>query len=86
MKSKITKFASSAVLAGMLGGLAAPAGAANWLMLQGTEPEGTAARAKVWGFIQAQYQKDNSDPNPADDTYVPLKLVGPDFRSQEPLA
>ncbi len=33
--------------------------AANWLMLQGTEPAGAAARAKVWGFIQAQYQKDN---------------------------
>jgi hypothetical protein len=30
--------------------------AANWLMLQGTEPAGQAARAKVWGFIQPEYQ------------------------------
>ena len=29
--------------------------AANWLMLQGTEPNGAAARAKVWGFIQPEY-------------------------------
>ena len=30
--------------------------AANWLALQGTEPGGSAARAKVWGFIQPEYQ------------------------------
>ena len=30
--------------------------AANWLMLQGTEPGGSAPRAKVWGFIQPEYQ------------------------------
>jgi hypothetical protein len=35
----------------------APAQAANWLMLQGTEPEGAAARAKIWGFVQPQYAK-----------------------------
>ncbi len=31
------------------------ASAANWLMLQGTEREGQAPRAKVWGFIQPEY-------------------------------
>ena len=56
--------------------------AANWLMLQGTEPAGQSARAKVWGFIQMQYQKDNSDPNPAGG-YIPPKLIGPDLDSQE---
>ena len=30
---------------------------ANWLMLQGTEPQGAAERAKVWGFIQPEYQQ-----------------------------
>ncbi|PCJ85524.1 MAG: porin [Thiotrichaceae bacterium] len=30
--------------------------AANWLALQGTEPEGQSARAKVWGFVQPEYQ------------------------------
>lgn len=30
--------------------------AANWLMLQGTEKEGSSARAKVWGFVQPEYQ------------------------------
>jgi len=56
--------------------------AANWLMLQGTEPAGQSPRAKVWGFIQAQYQKDNSDPNPAGG-YIPPKLIGPDLDSQD---
>lgn len=55
--------------------------AANWLMLQGTEPSDSAGRAKVWGFIQAQYQKDTSDPN-AGGAYVPPKLVGPNLQSQ----
>ncbi len=33
-----------------------PAYAANWLMLQGTEPEAAAARARIWGFIQPQFE------------------------------
>lgn len=59
--------------------------AANWLMLQGTERPGAAGRAKVWGFIQTQYQTDNSDPfaGPPGDMYVPPKLIGPNLTSQE---
>lgn len=60
--------------------------AANWLMLQGTERPGAAGRAKVWGFIQAQYQADQSDPftHPLEgDLYVPPKLIGPNLTSQE---
>lgn len=35
---------------------ALPGYAANWLLLQGTEPAGSAERANVWGFIQPTYQ------------------------------
>lgn len=55
--------------------------AANWLMLQGTEPSGAAERDHVWGFIQAQYQDDKSDPNGAGG-YIPPKLIGPNLDSQ----
>ncbi len=59
--------------------------AANWLMLQGTEAEGQSERAKVWGFVQAQYQDDNSDPfvnGGGAELYIPPKLVGPNLDSQ----
>lgn len=36
--------------------LAGQAQAANWLMVQGTEPAGAAARARLWGFIQPEFQ------------------------------
>jgi hypothetical protein len=57
---------------------------ANWLMLQGTEEakQGQAPRAHLWGFIQAQYQYDNSDPNPAGG-YIPPKLIGPNLDDQD---
>ena len=54
---------------------------ANWLTLQGTEPEGSEQLAKVWGFVQVQYQDDQSDPNPAGG-YIPPKLIAPDWDSQ----
>src|SRR5210317_2408237 len=57
------------------------ASAANWLMVQGTEPAGSADLARVWGFVQVQYQKDQSDPNPAGG-YIPPKLIGPNLDSQ----
>jgi len=28
---------------------------ANWLALQGTEPDGQSARARIWGFVQPEY-------------------------------
>ena len=31
--------------------------AANWLMLQGTEPTNQAPRAKIWGILQLDYQQ-----------------------------
>ena len=54
---------------------------ANWLTLQGTEPPGAEQLAKVWGFVQVQYQDDQSDPNPAGG-YIPPKLIAPDWESQ----
>jgi hypothetical protein len=52
-------------------------------MLQGTETakQGEAPRAHLWGFIQAQYQNDNSDPN-ANGGYNPPKLIGPNLDDQ----
>lgn len=78
--SRIKRAMLAAACAGAVGGVG-QAQAANWLMLQGTEPAGAAARAKVWGFIQAQYQDDSSDPNPAG-AYIPLKLAPPNLDSQ----
>ena len=57
------------------------ASAANWLIVQGTEPDGSADLARVWGFVQVQYQDDQSDPNPAGG-YIPPKLIGPNLDSQ----
>ena len=81
MRNKVYKRAALAIVCagGMLAGTAAQA--ANWLMLQGTEPAGAAARAKLWGFVQVQYQKDFSDPS-SGGTYIPPKLIGPNLESQ----
>jgi hypothetical protein len=79
----MSSFKKTALAVACAGGMVfvGQAQAANWLLLQGTEPEGSAARAKVWGFLQAQYQKDFSEPNAAG-AYVPPKLIGPDLTSQ----
>ena len=82
MKTTFKKTLIAAGVAAVMGGIAGQAQAANWLMLQGTERPGAAPRAKLWGFIQAQYQKDNSDPNAAGG-YIPPKLIGPNLQSQE---
>ncbi len=58
-----------------------PAFSANWLMLQGTEPDSAAPRAKLWGFVQAQYQSDNSTPN-GGGAYIPPKLIPPNLSTQ----
>lgn len=62
-----------------------PLMAANWLMLQGTEASSSAGRAKLWGFVQAQYQHDLSDPfvtGAGAELYNPPKLIGPDLDDQ----
>jgi len=55
MRNKILK---GVVIAATCAGsmlVTAPIQATDWLMLQGTEPEGASARARIWGFIQPQY-------------------------------
>jgi hypothetical protein len=81
MKNMFKKTMLIASCAAALGGVNTTVQAANWLMIQGAERHGTAGRAKVWGFIQAQYQYDNSDPNGAGG-YIPPKMIGPDLDSQ----
>lgn len=81
------KVALAATCTALLGGAMTTANAANWLMLQGTEPADAAPRVKVWGFIQAQYQKDFSDKctgacGAALNGYIPPKLIGPNLNSQ----
>jgi len=68
-------------IAGLTCGYSTNSFAANWLMLQGTESPLTAGRAKVWGFIQGQYQHDLSSESAAG-KYVPAKLIGPNLTSQ----
>lgn len=52
-KSMMKKILPVAIMAATL---STSAQAANWLMLQGTEKTGQAPRAKLWGFIQVDYQ------------------------------
>jgi hypothetical protein len=54
MKQALKK---AALVAACAAGMAATmqVEAANWLMLQGTEPNMAAGRAKVWGFLQPTY-------------------------------
>ena len=54
---------------------------ANWLAVQGTEAEGAEQLAKVWGFVQVQYQDDSSDPNPGGG-FIPPKLIAPNWNTQ----
>jgi len=72
----------AAACAATLGAMAGTAHAADWLMLQGTEPSGTAKPVNVWGFVQFDYQADTSKPNTTGG-YVPPKLLGPDLKTQE---
>ncbi|MDH3758183.1 MAG: porin, partial [Gammaproteobacteria bacterium] len=71
---------SAALLAGLLI-FSGSAFSANWLQLQGTEPEGAEQLGKVWGFVQVQYQDDSSDPNPAGG-FIPPKTIGPNLETQ----
>ena len=63
-------------------GYAQHAGAANWQLLQGSEPA-SAGKLRIWGFVQGSYQKDFSDPKASSGAFVPPKLIGPDLRSQD---
>ncbi len=81
MKTGFKKITLAVACAAALGGFSLPVYAVNWLGLQGTEPADSSGRAKVWGFIQAQYQKDTSNANKKGQ-FIPPELVGPNLTSQ----
>jgi len=56
MKKKFTKTLIAGSVALLLGGAGEQAQAVNWLKMQGTQPPGSSGRARVWGFIQPEYQ------------------------------
>jgi len=61
--------------------------AANWLSLQGTEPASSAPRAKVWGFIQPEYQSTDGGTLPAGTPFagqiMSPNIIRPDNKSTE---
>ena len=70
MQNKKTAFKKTALLIALAGSLGAQSvQAANWLMLQGTEADHQAPRAKLWGFVQVDYQQ-------TDDTKLPTLAGG----------
>ena len=77
MKQALKKAALAVACAGSLAATM-QVEAANWLMLQGTEPSSAAGRAKVWGFLQPTYQKDTSDEGGPEPT-----RIGPNLENQE---
>jgi len=85
------KLLLSAIGAATLMGSAVPSYASNWLMLQGTEKPGQAARARVWGFIQPEftYTEDTklkagpwSNPTSSNDSGV-FNQMRPDLKSPQ---
>lgn len=67
--------------------LSTQAQAANWLALQGTEPANSAPRAKVWGFIQPEYQSTDGGTLPAGTPFagqiMSPNIIRPDNKSTE---
>ena len=62
MTFKMKKVTQAVVCAAGLIGMSGAAHAVNWLQVQGTEPSYSVARAKVWGFIQPEYQYTKNTP------------------------
>lgn len=70
------KVALAATCTAVLGGaMMTTANAANWLMLQGTERAGQAPRAKVWGFIQPEFQSTSDSKIPAGTPFAGQKAI-----------
>ncbi len=76
------KITAAMAMAGTM--LLGDARAANWLLLQGTEPAGAAPRAKVWGFIQPEYQQTGGtrlEAGPWAGQEAVFNVIGPDLDS-----
>ncbi len=73
-----------AVMGAVLLAVSGAGHAANWLMLQGTEPPDAAGRAKVWGFIQPEFQSTGGSKLPAGPwkgQKAVFNQIGPDLDS-----
>lgn len=76
-------FKTGTVLGALL--LAGQAHSANWLMLQGTEPAGSAEMAKVWGFVQPEYQSTSGTElraGPFSGQSAVFNQIGPDLKTE----
>lgn len=86
MSSITKKITLSVLAAGTIAMTSQTASAANWLMLQGTEPAGQAPRAKVWGFVQPEYQSTSDTKvkaGPWAGSNAIFNQIGPDLKSSE---
>ena len=84
-KNKLTLAAAGVVSALALGMPAQDVQAANWLALQGTEPDAAAGRAKVWGFIQPEFQYTAGsalEGGPFKDNSAQFNMITPDATSR----
>ena len=71
------------LMGGML--LAGHVQAANWLLLQGTEPAGSAEMAKLWGFVQPEYQNTSGTllkAGPFAGQPAVFNQIGPDLKTE----
>ncbi len=85
MKTKFKKTIAAAATAACLGGFTGQAQAVNWLKMQGTEPPGSSARARVWGFIQPEYQSTSGTKltaGPGNGTVPIFNRSRPDLKSK----
>ncbi|WP_019556093.1 porin [Thiomicrorhabdus arctica] len=80
MKKQILKKVLPAAI--IAASLSTSAQAANWLMLQGTEKANQAPRAKVWGFMQLDYQK-TDDSRPPSGLKAAFNQMAPNLTTSE---
>jgi hypothetical protein len=86
MQSRIKRTTLAVACVAAMGGIASTAQAANWLKLQGTEPAGAAPRAKLWGFIQPEYQQTDGSKlkaGPWRGSEMQPNLIAPNLDSNE---
>ncbi|MDH3561468.1 MAG: OprO/OprP family phosphate-selective porin [Gammaproteobacteria bacterium] len=86
MRNNAFKRATLAIVCagGMLAG--ATTHAADWLSLQGTEPEGAAERARIWGFVQPEFVSTDGSTlaaGPWAGQEAIFNSIGPDLETNE---
>ncbi|HKJ71324.1 MAG TPA: hypothetical protein VKA55_06190 [Gammaproteobacteria bacterium] len=88
MGKRIRNTAIAAAIAAGAGGAATSAHAANWILLQGTEPFGKAHTLQMWGFMQPTFRQiDDKEISgtgtPFDGYRATFNTLGPDRRSAQ---